>query len=110
MKHDENKRQYWEGKISAWLGSGLTQRAYCEREGLKRPTFDYWRRRLKPEASPVKRQSNDAAMEGMTLVPVQVERQADSASVILTSPGGWQVSVAASVDVERLSALLRCLP
>jgi hypothetical protein len=41
MKIDMEKRQYWEGQIAAWQASGLTQRAFCERERLKRPTFDY---------------------------------------------------------------------
>jgi len=110
MKIDEKKRRHWNGKIKEWLGSGLTQRAFCEREGLKRPTFDYWRRRIKPEALPPKRNAKGAVVRRMTLVPVQVEREAESAPVVLKSPGGWQVSVPASADIERLAALLRCLP
>ncbi|WP_374516876.1 IS66 family insertion sequence element accessory protein TnpA [Undibacterium squillarum] len=46
MKVDIEKRQYWEGQIEAWMASGLTQRTFCEREQLKRPTFDYWRCRI----------------------------------------------------------------
>ena len=103
MKIDANKRHYWEGKIAAWLTSGLTQRAFCEREGLKRPTFDYWRRRIKPE--PTLATAPRAAKERLTLVPVAVERRADEA-IVFKSPGGWQVTLPASIDAERLAVVL----
>jgi hypothetical protein len=38
-----------------WQRSGLTQRAFCEREGIKLSTFTYWRgkaRRRQEEAPP----------------------------------------------------------
>src|SRR5437763_556198 len=103
MTIDMDKRRYWEGKIAAWVASGMTQRAFCELEDLKRPTFDYWRRRIKPEAKPA--QTSCATTERLTLVPVAVERQFDE-TIALKSPGGWQVMLPASLDAERLAALL----
>jgi transposase-like protein len=38
---DEAKRSY----LERYLMSGLSQRAFCEREGLKLPTFSSWLRR-----------------------------------------------------------------
>jgi hypothetical protein len=103
MKVDANKQQYWEGKIAAWLASGLTQRAFCEREHLKRPTFDYWRRRIKPEPTPAT--APRAAKERLTLVPVAVQRRGDEA-IVLKSPGGWQITLPASIDAALLAAVL----
>ena len=40
---DEAKWAYWGKHIKAWQVSGLSRHAYCQREGLKPTTFDYWR-------------------------------------------------------------------
>jgi hypothetical protein len=108
MKINMEKRQYWEGKIAAWQASGLTQRAFCEREQLKRPTFDYWRRRIKPETEPATtpRQTSKC----LTLVPVQVERVgSDAPSMELHGPGGWRLIMSAAVGARWLAALLQSL-
>jgi hypothetical protein len=109
MKVDVEKRQYWEGRIAAWQTSGLTQRAFCERERLKRPTFDYWRRRIKPQALPVQRKPQHV-VRPMTLVPVQVERSgSDAAPMELHGPGGWRLIVPVAVDARWLAALMQSL-
>lgn len=38
--------QYWQGQIQAQRTSGLTQAAFCAREGLAYSTFTRWKRRL----------------------------------------------------------------
>jgi len=40
------KRHYWQQHIDAWQRSGLSQKAYCQREALAVSNFGYWRRRL----------------------------------------------------------------
>jgi hypothetical protein len=40
------KRSHWQRHIDAWQGSELTQKAYCESQGLSVATFGYWRKRL----------------------------------------------------------------
>ncbi len=35
-----------------WRTSGLTQRAFCEREGVKLATFAYWRREELHDGAP----------------------------------------------------------
>ena len=109
MKINMEKRQYWEGKIAAWQASGLTQRAFCEREQLKRPTFDYWRGRIKPEVAPVQRKPQHRA-QPMTFVPVQVERSGSKATPMeLHGLGGWRLIVPAAVDARWLATLLQSL-
>lgn len=41
-----DKRRYWQQQIDTWQHSGLTQKAYCERESVSLARFGYWRRRL----------------------------------------------------------------
>lgn len=109
MKIDIKKRQYWEGQIAAWLASGLTQRAYCEREQLKRPTFDYWRRRIKTDVVPAPRDAQRKTVPPMTLVPVQVTSPAEAASLVLRSPGGWRLTVPMPVEAAWLATLMQAL-
>jgi hypothetical protein len=46
MKRVERARR-WAKHIEGWKGSGLTQRAYCERESVAYDTFRRWRQRLR---------------------------------------------------------------
>jgi hypothetical protein len=102
MKRNLEKRREWEGRIAAWLASGLTRRAFCERERLKRPTFDYWHRRIRSEAA-------QAAVPRMTLVPVALEQLAEDRRWVLKSPRGWELSLPASTETDRLAMLLERL-
>lgn len=43
---NSDKHNYWQQHIDVWQRSGLTQKAYCERENLSLAQFGYWRRRL----------------------------------------------------------------
>ena len=40
-------REYWARIVAAYASSGLTQRAYCERNGLKFTAFRNWVYRLR---------------------------------------------------------------
>ncbi|MGQ9427625.1 IS66 family insertion sequence element accessory protein TnpA, partial [Gilvimarinus sp. DZF01] len=40
------KRSHWQRHVDAWQRSDLTQKAYCESQGISVATFGYWRKRL----------------------------------------------------------------
>jgi hypothetical protein len=44
-----DRREYWNDQVQSWHSSGLTQKAYCEREGLSLERFGCWKRRLDRE-------------------------------------------------------------
>ena len=44
-KSDSEKREEALLAISLWQESGLSQGAFCRREGITRSTFQHWRRR-----------------------------------------------------------------
>ena len=51
--HVRRGQSEWRALLSAFAGSGLSQKKFCEREGLAVSTFQYWKRRLaKDEAAP----------------------------------------------------------
>jgi hypothetical protein len=54
VRNDKTKLQHWTQRLKDWAASGVTQRAYCEREGLKYGTFDYWRRQIRSTGTTVK--------------------------------------------------------
>jgi hypothetical protein len=50
MKEASERERYWQAHRVAWQSSGLSQRAYCQREGLSFSAFGYWRSRGKAMA------------------------------------------------------------
>jgi hypothetical protein len=59
-------------QLAGWGASGLTQQAYCEREGISLKTFQRWRHRLAAQAG--------ALPGSVQLVPVRV---ADTVSAVV---------------------------
>ncbi len=45
-------RSFWQGQVADWQASGLTQKAYCEEQGLRYTAFGYWVRKLRRAAEP----------------------------------------------------------
>ncbi len=90
---------YWQGHLTGWLESGLTQQAYCERHGLSKASFYRWR----------EKQKSALAAKPLTLVPVAIEAPGAQGAVRLQSPGRWRIEVP-GVGAAWLGALLRQLP
>jgi len=102
MASDAKKLSCWQQHFSRWESSGLSQRAYCAREGLSLSTFDYWRRQILPNTGKLR------CAAPLTLVPVQVARCPDHAT--LRSPAGWELILPGSVALVDLADLLKQLP
>lgn len=119
MAVDVKKLAYWTEHHHAWEVSGVTQRVYCQREGLSFATFDYWRRLARDQGNCLGQEAT------LTLVPVRVasgaghhtDVSAVSAlplpalqSITLRSPGGWQISFSTAEELAALLPLLQQLP
>jgi hypothetical protein len=63
MKRAERARQ-WAQCVANWKSSGLTQRAYCERESLAYDTFKRWRRHFRAQ--------QEATADSAQFIAVQV--------------------------------------
>jgi len=125
----QHKGALWQARFAAWAASGLTQRAFCAREGLSLSTFDYWRRRhlhgragasveVAPPAAkqlPARVRAHPAAARGdgpapLTLVPLTLEAAPrGAAGLILTSPQGWRLTLSGDACPAWLGTLLRQL-
>ena len=119
MARDEAKWAHWTKVINDFRGSGLTRNAYCQREGIKATTFDYWRPLIAESGShrvaPIEEKLAKAVVadERITLVPVKIidpPRKAALEVLTLTSPAGWQVQLPAQTDPNWLINVLRQLP
>jgi hypothetical protein len=46
MTAESERAIFWSRHWAAWQSSGLSQRAYCQQQGLSYSAFGYWRNRL----------------------------------------------------------------
>ena len=119
MAKDEAKWVYWEKHIKAWRTSGLSRQAYCQREGLKPTTLDYWRPLIVSNHADVKTINQAVSSSDITLVPVKladslsdapIEMMAQGQPLKLKSPSGWEMQLPSNVNTNWLIDVLRQLP
>jgi hypothetical protein len=115
---DSGKLAYWSEQFAGWRASGLSRGAFCEREGLKLTTFDYWRARLGtsgeseaklkpiPKRKPVKA---PAKASELTLVAAKRTPGLQAPALIKLRGERWELSLPASIEPTWLIALLRAL-
>ena len=101
-------RGQWQLLIGRWERSGQGQQRFCEREGVAVSTFQYWRRRLREEAS----RSSSAGEETASLVAVEVRAQpslSERSGLRLVTPSGIGIEVEHGFDAATLRAVLAVL-
>jgi transposase len=101
----ETRVRYWTKHTEGWRSSGLSQRAYCAREGIAVSTLQLWLRRERAKG-----------IEAPRFVPITVEAPAvaqydEPLEVVLLS--GRRLRLAAprnETELARLVRLLEVLP
>ena len=46
-QRDPTREQFWRDAVAAWRSSGVSVREFCDRRGVTRTAFDYWRKELR---------------------------------------------------------------
>lgn len=97
--------------IGLWQESGMSQRAFCDRENLSMPAFCYWLRKYKKEKGQAS-EPNSGESFIPVLVPgikpeVQANRILDTDKIIICFPNGVQVAIPVGTDIDRLKNLIR---
>jgi hypothetical protein len=41
-----DKGRQWQKHLESWQQSGISQQKYCEQAGIKKSSFQYWRKKL----------------------------------------------------------------
>lgn len=90
-----------------WRQSGLSQRAFCEREGVRLATFSYWRTK-ELQTPPPKPSATAPAANAFTEVRVEPNRRpaANAPAIEIHFPDGTRVSIPLPTAAAS-SALLR---
>jgi len=86
------RTQYWQDHITQWQVSGLTQKAYCQEQGLRYATFGYWVRKLRAATEEVGTLSSG-------FVPVTAA----------TSPSGLTLALPNGLEIRGIEADNLCL-
>ena len=96
------QEQYWQEHIIGWAQSGLSQSAYCRREGLKLHRWHYWHKKLSRGlvSEPAKRSD---------FIPVHVRPQAMEDGLRITLPNGLSIEGVNEQTVRLLGAVLKQL-
>lgn len=82
--------------IAQWRNSGLSQRVYCERNGLSWTAFKNWSKRVKP------------AISKAPFAPIHIT-PSTTAQWVIEAADGLRVQVPAHCDEQSLTTLINAL-
>jgi hypothetical protein len=110
-ERQKDREVHWRGVLERQGVSGLSVAEFCRQESISAPSFYFWRRRLQGQEAPGNHQVGRAgtAVSSRQLLPVHIESGASAAPVRILLPQGVSLEMSASIDVGRLSDLLRAL-
>jgi hypothetical protein len=91
----------WRRHLAAWKASGLSQAAYCRREGLVANDFSRWKREL------ARRDQRSAPTPAF--VPVRVAQPLTAYGFEVALQGGRLLRFGGPIDLAALSAVVRVL-
>jgi hypothetical protein len=96
---DEGKRKFWRKHVQAWQQSNMDQAEYCRRQGLKRATFWYWKKKFAKDSS------------GFSLVPIPIKVNMPPAPKPLIVDIGerFRIEVSGDFEAATLRKLVRTL-
>jgi hypothetical protein len=100
----EPRREFWARHVGAWRTSGLSQQAYCAREGLRPSTFGWWRWRLAPAEA-----AGGSRATAPRMVAVRVRESASGSGFELRLAGERRLHIPSDFDEGALRRLLRVL-
>jgi transposase len=99
------RERRWREHLAGWKSSGVSQAAYCHRQGLTQNDFSWWKREL------ARRDARTAAATTKpAFVPVRVvAQQRQDYPFELALRGGRVLRFEAGVDAAALRAVLEAL-
>ena len=97
------RARYWASQVSAWEQSGLSQAAFCRRQGLKGGTFAWWKRQLRQAVDKRPKRGRPGKATGR-FVEVQLAASRPEYEVLLAC--GRSIRVPSAFDPQVLSRLI----
>ena len=106
-RRSAEKEAFWHLAVEEQQRSGLSVRAFCEREGLSAASLYAWRRQFRGRDQEQAAASADLiAVEVVESVDASPVSEPRSPSLELAMPGGFTLRFPATIETQRLSALL----
>jgi transposase len=101
----------WRERVTAQQNSGLSIRRWCRDNGLREHSFYWWRARLgmSPAAPKPRRRVTPGKPVEFARVEVEPPVLSGVEPIRLTLIGGREVTLPASMPVERIARLLRAM-
>jgi transposase-like protein len=117
-ERDAKREAFWRGVFQRYAASGLTIRAFCQREQLTESAFFAWRRTITErdteatsQAGPTRaslRRGGRSPRPAFLPVVLADNNDHDQA-IVIELAGGRMLRWPASIDMERLSTFVRAL-
>ena len=111
-KKNVEKELYWRELVTRQAVSGLSIQQFCENEGVSRPSFYAWRRRLREgeDNGTMARESRPGEDErGGKREFISLKLLESPCGLEIIHPRGYQVRVTGGVDVHALRQVLDVL-
>ena len=94
-RHRANLKQEWQRHLKAWRASGDSQVSFCQKHGLSRDAFQYWKKVLETSGS-------------NGFVEVSRSGLSSSGSVVeIFIDGRLQIRIPHGVSLEQLRAVFQ---
>lgn len=103
-RRDAKREAFWRGVLKRYATSGLTIRAFCQREQLTEPAFFAWRRTI------AERDAEAKAPKRPAFLPVVVEGDSRrDGGIAIELAGGHVLRLPEATPTQRLVELVHAL-
>ena len=110
MASPKDRRAFWEHVIAEQRNSGLTGRAWCQRNGVALEAFYLWRKKLTadpPLTTSAVRRSSD--IQWLPIEPAKSTATVSAPSGVTLRVGTIDVEIASGFDPRALSDIIAVL-
>jgi hypothetical protein len=110
MAQPRRTPEQWRRLVEGWPGSGQTQQAYCDRQGITLASLRRWRQLLRQRRE-TGATGRIAAGEPVRLVPVELigSGRGEAKALALVLPDGMRIEIPSDFDTPTLQRLLGVL-
>lgn len=92
------KQNFWRSHSESWKASGLTQKEYCEQEGISFKSFIYQHHRITAKA-------NNRSIKFIESRPIQSPSGCAATRLQLIFPNGVRIGIDGELNTELLQTL-----
>lgn len=99
MRRSEKRKEEMYLALELWQESGLSQRAFCQKEGLNYQVFGYWLKKYRQGKNPPRVKPNG-------FVGLNVDSPSFSEGISIRYPNGVVLTCSEDLDPLKLQALV----